>query len=94
MISTKIKLLVAGLLTLSVLLVLWRLDHVTQELKTSKTTIHTLEQKNEAIKAVAVRSINRPRTDDDVTNRLCEWAGIQYEHETRKKFRLPNGPCN
>lgn len=91
---SKIKLILLGVSVIGILGMLWGLDHLYNKVQDQKTTIDTMEKKNEAIKQVAVTAINRPRTDDDVTSRLCEWAARQYKDETGEKLQLPNGPCN
>jgi hypothetical protein len=91
---SKVKLVLLGISVVGLILLLWRLDHLTNKVDTQKTTITSLEKTNEAVKEVAHKAVNRPRTDDDVTSRLCSWASRQYKHETGEKLQLPNGPCN
>lgn len=94
MMLNKVKIIVFLVSVIAVLVLLWKIDSLNNTVETQKTTITSLEKSNEAVKKVAVKAVNRPRTDDDVTSRLCQWAARQYKHETGKKLQLPNGPCN
>lgn len=94
LLATKIKLAVLAVSVIGLILLLWRLDHVTNELETKKTEITTLEQTNETLKTTVTKSVNRPRTDDDVTRRLCKWADAQYRAETGKTRKFPIRACD
>ncbi len=52
-----------------------------------------LEKSNESQKKKIDQFAHRPRTDDDVVQRLCRWASNLDRSEGAAQRVLPRGPC-
>lgn len=46
------------------------------------------------VKHEAQSFANKPKSDDDVTERLCEWAKKRAKDEGRAFKSIPNNPCH
>ena len=53
-----------------------------------------LEAANESQKKKIDQYARRPRTDDDVVQRLCQWAANIDREQGAAKRVLPRGACN
>lgn len=62
-----------------------------QELKAQKTI---LEAKSEIQEKQIKRFANRPRTDDDVVVRLCQWAAVTRKKSGDANRPVPGGACD
>lgn len=72
---------------------LWTIDNLWTKVQTKDKEITRLEGLNKDALDQAKTYANRPRTDDDVTDRLCEWYKRAAKSEGKSDKQLLTMSC-